>query len=197
MMRRFLAAGFAWALLALLPGCSTSPAELNLCQRANTETKTVTSGDQRQTIVLAPIEDRRPESMRQQLGVVGRRGVLGKDSAAWVEAALIDLNGQNFRVVKSSDAQPLTGWLVKPRILQLYTSSLNVAKMATVVIELELVGPENKTSTHVYNGRIAAANWGSGEGEIENSLRKALQKCLKQMRTDLELVSREGVQTKT
>jgi len=196
MMRRFRAAGFALGLLALV-GCSTSPAELNLCPRATTKTKTVSSDDHRQTIVLRPIEDRRPEGMRQQLGVVGGRGVLEKNSAAWVEAALIDLNGHNFRVVKSSDGQAPTGWLAKPRILQLYTSSLNVAKTATVVIELELVGPENKTSIHTYNGRIAAANWGSGEEEIENSLRKALQKCLKQMRSDLELVSQAGAQTKT
>jgi hypothetical protein len=135
------------------------------------------------TVLIAPLEDHRPHG--NSLGNVAGRPFQANEPAKWVEQELCALSSAQF-VCSLATNNAVSSLTLRPRLLKAYVNSVDIAKTAVVVVEIDFVEGEGGAQTRVYRGQLTRANWASTESEVENALRTALRRCLAQVRTDIE-----------
>ena len=169
-------------VLLVMAGCATGPATLSLApitpQRVSKPT-----GATIPTVTIAPLEDHRPQG--NSLGNVGGRLFEANEPAKWIELELRALSSSRF-VCAGAEIDAVSTLTLRPRLLKAYVNSLDVAKTAVVVVEIDYVRNDAAPETRVYRGQLTGANWASTKGEVENALRTALKRCLAQVQRDIE-----------
>ncbi len=171
----------------LLSGCVTSPVHLTLTPQVKPDARKSHAAQSTQ-IFLQPIEDRRPTAMRQHLGSIAGRTVTCSYAADWIAYELGQLNSQHFLITTQSGTagNGANGWRMKATILQMFMASVDVSKNSNIVLEIELQAPDGTISKQNYRGRSSRGNWASGSGEIEGSIREAMQSAMNQIKADIE-----------
>jgi hypothetical protein len=171
-----------------LVGC-LSPAKLDLTDATPMiEQKTPAVGAP--LVHVVPSQDVRIS--REDLGVVGGRPFSGKDLPAWIDRAILKLGTEKFRISTGETQPPDAALMIRPRLIKAYVDSITTSKTAVIVIEAEIVRPDGTALTRHFRGQDAGANWGSGEGEVIESLRRALAVCSAKMRVEIEALLTAG-----
>jgi hypothetical protein len=183
--RRPVGSRFAVALgLGLiLTGCTTEPAKLSLTSSVTSNRSVRARGEAVVQVAIAPVEDQRPHG--HSLGQVGGRAFESGELTKWVGEELCALSTTRFACLplQGTAATSLT---LRPRLLKAYVDSVDIAKTAVVVLEIDFIGGDGAIQTHIYRGQLAGANWASTAGEVSRALHTALKRCLVRVQADIE-----------
>lgn len=166
----------------VMAGCGT-PARLDLTQ-ATPALEQKAPAVNAPLIHVAPAQDLRLN--REDLGIVGGRPFSGSDLPAWINQTMVRLGTEKFRVTTAQTPPQDVALQIHPRLIKAYVDSITTSKTAVIVIEVDIVRPDGTTLTRHFRGQDAGANWSSGEGEVIESLRRALARCGTKMRAEIE-----------
>jgi hypothetical protein len=169
-----------------LAGCGT-PAKLDLRQAAPVlEQKLAIAAAP--LVHIAPAQDIR--SNREDLGIVGGRPFSGSDLSAWINQTMLRLGTEKFRVSTSQTIPHDTALEIYPRLVKAYVDSITTSKTAVIVLEVVIIRPDGSKIVRHFRGQDAGVNWSSSEGEVVESLRRALARCGMKMRSEIETLLR-------
>lgn len=196
MTRRSAGPAVLAALLATASsGCVTAPVRLGHAQLASgravraqgrAESPEPRGGAALPVVLFEPVVDGRAAGS-EELGAIGGRPFSAGELVTWVDRELSGLGTASFTVARQPPAGGPPALTVRLRVLKAYVQSVNVTKAAVVVLQAQLEQPAGAAPvTRTVRGQHASLNWASGEGEVTEALREALDACLDQLRADVE-----------
>ena len=160
---------------ALLGGCSTSASRLDFAP-ASSEQRAAADVGKEPPFLLHPVVDVRTD--KGAIGFAGGRPFNAEGVTQWIDAEIRAMCAA--LPSPSGQASPIQS--VSPRLHKLYVDSLSVNKGAVVVIEIETITADGKTSRRFYRGQSHKINWSNSDAEFRSALGSALADCLSQCR---------------
>ena len=175
-------AGMVLALVA----CSTAPIRLDerALADASREENVATPSNGANTpgvIWLMAVDDSRVD---QTLGIVGGRPVSAGNLRDWLGRELT-ARASRWGVAWGRTAPPGARVAMRLWLRKAVVSSVSTTLTAAVVVEVEVGPPGGVFARRFHRGQATALNWASGEGEIADAFRTALEKCLDEVVTDM------------
>jgi hypothetical protein len=166
-------------------GCDVSPAKLAF-EPTPPSQKRVSPALQaaRAHLRVESLKDVRTD--RDNLGSVAGRPFSSVELMPLIDAQLRGAITRQFIIDTDQEALNARVCTIQPRLLKAYVGSISTSKYCVVVLECEFSRPDGSTSTKIYRGQDQSLNWSSGEGEVRNSILRALNTCLRLFETDLE-----------
>ena len=169
-----------------MSGC-VAPTQLQMTSTPQPKDAPSTAALGRRLLLLATA-DMRPDG--QALGRVGGRLFTSHDVRQWVDRAIADALANEGYVLAEDGALQ-----IEPRILKAYVDSIDVAKTAVLVLEIQFTRGDRTSVKRIYRGQHAGLNWASGDGEVTLSLQRCLSTCLRAAIADVRQLSYPGNDT--
>ena len=179
----------AIALPALLLGaCSTAPVNLASTYTPPPApvgaTKTAArSAELKCSVYLESVLDQRSD--KNQMGNIAGNPVHAADMKSWVSSGIASLTLQGYHV-DQQQATPDDTLFMDVELLKAYMISITTSKSTNMVVRVTYKKPDGSVlATQIYRGVDTSIDWSGGEGETNESFRRATTQLVDQVGSDL------------
>jgi hypothetical protein len=135
-------------------------------------------------VVIDRVEDRRPDTDR--LGMVGGRQFSSGDVCLWIDQELRSMASPSFVALEASTPDAAPALRLRPRLLKAYVHSVQDAKAAVIVLEVQFIKSDGASWARVFRGQQASMNWFSSKGEVTAALQDAMSVIVSDLKADIE-----------
>lgn len=126
-------------------------------------------------VELVSITDLRADT--NGMGALGSRNVSLPDAAAWVRSGFESLrHDARISLVAAGASARALG--VSVELVKAYTSAINTEIVSNVVVRVRYMTEGLPAGEMIFRGVDNAINWASGDGEVADSLNRALQEIV-------------------